>query len=87
MQQYTALLLELPVCCTICKHEVSPHQLSADLKVGVATAVALQTIYRSGGPEWPNSQSGLSEKDSDSLSVHVTTFETRCPLQNRVLAT
>jgi hypothetical protein len=46
------------------------------MKVGVANAVALQTVHGSGGPGWPNSESGPSEKNSDSLSVHFTTFET-----------
>jgi hypothetical protein len=49
---------------------------SVVFKVGVGLARPLQTIYGSGALSWLNFQSGPSEKDSDSLSVHFMTFET-----------
>lgn len=58
----------------------SMSSLTDLLKAGVGLARPLQTIYGSGPPGWLKFQSGPSEKDSDSLRVHLTSFETQRPL-------
>jgi hypothetical protein len=66
---------------TKCHHNQSAWStFTVSVKVNVGLARPLSTIYGSGGPSCLNFQSGPSEKDSDSLSVHIRSFESRRPL-------